>query len=64
MLAEAPAGAPWREAVRGRIADVSLVETSIAAAAWEAAEYLETGNAPQPPMALPGPAAGHFEEPE
>jgi CoA:oxalate CoA-transferase len=32
----------------GRIADVSLVETSIAAAAWEAAEYLETGNAPQP----------------
>jgi CoA:oxalate CoA-transferase len=32
----------------GRIADVSLVETSIAAAAWEAAEYLETGNVPQP----------------
>ena len=32
----------------GRIADVSLVEASIAAAAWEAAEYLETGNAPQP----------------
>src|SRR5882757_3046670 len=32
----------------GRIADVSLVETSIAAAAWEAAEYLETGHAPQP----------------
>ena len=27
----------------GRIADVSLVEASIAAAAWEAAEYLETG---------------------
>jgi hypothetical protein len=24
----------------GRIADVSLVEASIAAAAWEAAEYL------------------------
>ena len=32
----------------GRIADVSLVEASIAAAAWEAAEYLETGQAPQP----------------
>jgi len=32
----------------GRIADVSLVEASIAAAAWEAAEYLETGHAPQP----------------
>src|SRR5438105_6219688 len=32
----------------GRIADVSLVESSIAAAAWEAAEYLETGNVPQP----------------
>jgi CoA:oxalate CoA-transferase len=32
----------------GRIADISLVETSIAAAAWEAAEYLETGSAPQP----------------
>jgi CoA:oxalate CoA-transferase len=32
----------------GRIADVSLVEGSIAAAAWEAAEYLETGNVPQP----------------
>jgi crotonobetainyl-CoA:carnitine CoA-transferase CaiB-like acyl-CoA transferase len=32
----------------GRIADVSLVETSIAAAAWEAAEYLETGSVPQP----------------
>jgi len=32
----------------GRIADVSLVEASIAAAAWEAAEYLETGTAPQP----------------
>jgi CoA:oxalate CoA-transferase len=32
----------------GRIADVSLVEASIAAAAWEAAEYLETGNVPQP----------------
>src|SRR5215470_10453333 len=32
----------------GRIADVSLVEASIAAAAWEASEYLETGNAPQP----------------
>jgi len=32
----------------GRIADVSLVETAIAAAAWEAAEYLETGQPPQP----------------
>jgi crotonobetainyl-CoA:carnitine CoA-transferase CaiB-like acyl-CoA transferase len=32
----------------GRIADVSLVEASIATAAWEAAEYLETGQAPQP----------------
>jgi crotonobetainyl-CoA:carnitine CoA-transferase CaiB-like acyl-CoA transferase len=32
----------------GRIADVSLVEASIAAAAWEAAEYLETGEVPQP----------------
>jgi CoA:oxalate CoA-transferase len=32
----------------GRIADVSLVEASIAAAAWEAAEYLEMGTAPQP----------------
>src|SRR6185312_8714181 len=32
----------------GRIADVSLVESSIAAAAWEAAEYLETGKVPQP----------------
>jgi len=32
----------------GRIADVSLVEASIAAAAWEAAEYLETGRVPQP----------------
>ena len=32
----------------GYIADVSLVETSIAAAAWEAAEYLETGSVPQP----------------
>jgi crotonobetainyl-CoA:carnitine CoA-transferase CaiB-like acyl-CoA transferase len=32
----------------GRIADVSLVEASIAAAAWEAAEYLVTGNVPQP----------------
>src|SRR6266705_2322412 len=31
----------------GRIADVSLVETSIAAAAWEAAEYLATGNIPK-----------------
>jgi CoA:oxalate CoA-transferase len=31
----------------GRIADVSLVEASIAAAAWEAAEYLETGKVPQ-----------------
>ena len=32
----------------GRIADVSLVESSIAAAAWEAADYLETGKVPQP----------------
>src|SRR5215211_6038567 len=32
----------------GRIADVSLVEASIAAAAWEAAEYLATGTIPQP----------------
>jgi crotonobetainyl-CoA:carnitine CoA-transferase CaiB-like acyl-CoA transferase len=32
----------------GRIADVSLVEASIAAAAWETAEYLETGSPPQP----------------
>src|SRR5262247_1021055 len=32
----------------GRIADVSLVEASIAAAAWETAEYLETGQVPQP----------------
>jgi len=32
----------------GRIADVSLVEASIAAAAWEAAEYLETDKVPQP----------------
>jgi len=32
----------------GRIADVSLVEASIAAAAWEAAEYLATGSVPQP----------------
>jgi CoA:oxalate CoA-transferase len=32
----------------GRIADVSLVEASIAAAAWEAAEFLETGAVPQP----------------
>jgi crotonobetainyl-CoA:carnitine CoA-transferase CaiB-like acyl-CoA transferase len=32
----------------GVAADVSLVEASIAAAAWEAADYLETGKAPQP----------------
>jgi crotonobetainyl-CoA:carnitine CoA-transferase CaiB-like acyl-CoA transferase len=32
----------------GRIADVSLVEASIAAAAWEAAQYLETGQVPRP----------------
>jgi crotonobetainyl-CoA:carnitine CoA-transferase CaiB-like acyl-CoA transferase len=32
----------------GRVADVSLVEASIAAAAWEAAEYLETNRVPQP----------------
>ena len=30
----------------GRVADVSLVETSIAAAAWEVAEYLATGTVP------------------
>src|SRR5256886_14261242 len=33
----------------GRIADVSLVEASIAAAASEVAEYLETGKVPPPP---------------
>lgn len=32
----------------GREADVSLVEASIAAAAWEASEYLASGNIPQP----------------
>jgi crotonobetainyl-CoA:carnitine CoA-transferase CaiB-like acyl-CoA transferase len=32
----------------GRVADISLVEASIAAAAWEAAEYLETAKVPQP----------------
>ena len=32
----------------GRIVDLSLVEASITAAAWEAAEYLETGKVPQP----------------
>jgi CoA:oxalate CoA-transferase len=32
----------------GYIADVSLVEASIAAAAWEAADYLESGKVPQP----------------
>ena len=32
----------------GYIADVSLVEASIAAAAWEAADYLESGSVPQP----------------
>jgi CoA:oxalate CoA-transferase len=32
----------------GYVADVSLVETAIAAAAWEAADYLESGNIPQP----------------
>ncbi|MBX6426328.1 MAG: CoA transferase [Variibacter sp.] len=32
----------------GREADVSLVEASIAAAAWEAAEYLVSGKIPQP----------------
>jgi crotonobetainyl-CoA:carnitine CoA-transferase CaiB-like acyl-CoA transferase len=32
----------------GRVADVSLVEASVAAAAWEAAEYLTTGGIPQP----------------
>jgi crotonobetainyl-CoA:carnitine CoA-transferase CaiB-like acyl-CoA transferase len=31
----------------GRIADVSLVESSIAAAAWEAAAYLATGEVPE-----------------
>ena len=32
----------------GFVADVSLVETAVAAAAWEAADYLETGEVPQP----------------
>src|SRR6185437_6415432 len=32
----------------GYAADVSLVETAIAAAAWEAADYLESGKVPQP----------------
>jgi crotonobetainyl-CoA:carnitine CoA-transferase CaiB-like acyl-CoA transferase len=32
----------------GRVADVSLVEASIASAMWETAEYLSTGNVPQP----------------
>lgn len=32
----------------GFTADVSLVEASIAAAVWEAADYLETGQAPKP----------------
>ena len=32
----------------GFVADVSLVETAIAAAAWEAADYLESGKVPQP----------------
>ena len=32
---------------RGRTADVSLVESSIAAAAWEAAAYLATGEIPE-----------------
>lgn len=32
----------------GREADVSLVESSIAAAAWEAAQYLATNEIPQP----------------
>jgi CoA:oxalate CoA-transferase len=32
----------------GYVADVSLVEASIAAAAWEAADYLESGKVPQP----------------
>ena len=32
----------------GFSADVSLVETAIASAAWEAADYLETGKVPQP----------------
>lgn len=33
---------------QGRLADVSLVEASVAAAVWETAEYLATGNVPQP----------------
>src|SRR5215510_8200343 len=37
---------PMRQGVQ--TADVSLVEASIAAAAWEVAEYLETGKVPQP----------------
>ncbi len=32
----------------GFVADVSLVETAIAASAWEAADYLESGKVPQP----------------
>src|SRR5262249_60156435 len=33
---------------QGRIANVSLVEASIAAAAWEVAEYLENAKVPLP----------------
>lgn len=32
----------------GRTADLSLVEASLAAAAWETADYLQTGRIPQP----------------
>ena len=32
----------------GRVADISLVEASISAAAWEVAEYLATGSVPGP----------------
>lgn len=37
-----------RRTGEGFVADVSLVESSIAAAAWEAADYLESNNVPQP----------------
>jgi crotonobetainyl-CoA:carnitine CoA-transferase CaiB-like acyl-CoA transferase len=33
---------------QGRMADVSLVEASVAAAVWETSEYLATGRVPQP----------------
>jgi crotonobetainyl-CoA:carnitine CoA-transferase CaiB-like acyl-CoA transferase len=37
-----------RRTGEGFIADTSLVETAIAASAWEAADYLESGEVPQP----------------